>query len=159
MKKRLQKCAAFISACIMLSANASAAEHFSVTEDFAKNQLTVSGAGIDGEQILFQILQKGKNFSDWTKGGDPNTFILWQGQQASDGSISFTIPYSEELKAGTYQARMISDMRDDMGGEALALVGTKTYSDAVLAMKKAAVDQDYTTFQSCIDGGDQDVLT
>lgn len=157
MKKRLQKCAAFISACIMLSVNASAAEHFSVTEDFAKNQLTVSGAGIDGEQILFQILQKGKNFSDWTKGSDPNAFILWQGQQTSDGSISFTIPYSEELKAGTYQARMISDMRDDMGGEALSLVGTKTYSDAVLAMKKAAVDQDYTTFQSCIDGGDQDV--
>ena len=38
MKKRMQKCAAFISAFMMLSANAFAAELFSVTEDFAKRK-------------------------------------------------------------------------------------------------------------------------
>ncbi len=163
MKKFVFKCIATVVALTTLCTSVLAAAPYTVTEDFVNNEITVTGTGAEAENVIFQILKKGKSFDDWTSGSSLSDFVLWQKQITIDGTkaYTFTVPYANTLEAGEYEFRVVSDLSGVLESEEspLALVGTTTYSNELAEIKTQALADtaDIAEVEYAIDGGDGSV--
>jgi len=156
MKKCALKCVSAILATATFGTGVLAEVPYTVTHDFENNKITISGEGLEGEKVIFQILNKNVKFEDWTPGANPMDFVLWHGQVTvgEDETFTFEVPYSEALNAGLYNSRTVSDISGISETQSVELVGTQIYSDALSGMIEAAKEKDYEAFKVFIGGGD-----
>lgn len=139
----------------MMCASVYAAEiPYSVSVDYTKNKATITGTAPEkSEQIIMQVLSKGKTFGDLAEAAAAEipdmSVVLWHDQVSvsEDGAFTFDVGFSPELPAGNYNAYIVaSNMNDTRTEFKLALVGSEMYAANVESLNSYAESGDAEGF-------------